>query len=106
MKKFVSKDTGDKGSSNPMATFKAIARHGRKLDKDKVEGIETNKQVEEPKSDVKPEHKQLTFLTKAGRIAKKYQAQKPDDKSVDAVVNNANQNKPEDAKGKEPVLKK
>ena len=106
LKKFVSKDTGDKGSSNPMATFKAIARHGRKLDKDKVEGTETNKQAEEPKSDAKPEHKQLTFLTKAGRIAKKYQAQKPDDKSVDAVVNNANQNKPEDAKEKEPVLKK
>lgn len=99
LKKFVSKDTGDKSSSNPMATFKAIARHGRKSGNNKVEGTETNKQVEEPKSDAKPEHKQLTFLTKAGRIAKKYQAQKPEDKPVDAVVNNANQNKSEDAKG-------
>lgn len=93
LKKFVSKDTGDRGSSNPMAPFKAMARHARKQDKKSstLEEPETNKQ--ESSSD---NFKQLSMLTSKGNISKKYlNSIKPKEQSKEVATEVANQPKDE-----------
>ena len=93
LKKFVSKDTGDKGSSNPMASFKAMARHARKQDKKSstLEEPKTNKQ--ESSSD---NSKQLSMLTSKGNISKKYlNSIKPKEQSKEVATEVASQSKVE-----------
>lgn len=93
LKKFVSKDTGDKGSSNPMASFKAMARHARKQDKKSSTLEEPKTSKQESSSD---NSKQLSMLTSKGNISRKYlNSIKPKEQSKEVATEVASQSKVE-----------